>query len=72
MLIFSVYLSVCLMSQPEGWTTLRAKNKYINLTYFRASSAVEPVLFYHKRMEGNWDTSYKVKTPLSADFQVKK
>ena len=52
MLIFSVYLSVCLMSQPEGWTTLRAKNKYINLTYFRASSAVEPVLLKRRREIG--------------------
>ena len=31
MLIFSVYLSVCLMSQPEGWTQKEAKFKYIKL-----------------------------------------
>ena len=30
MLIFSVYLSVCLMSQPEGWTIIWGKVKYIN------------------------------------------
>ena len=29
MLIFSVYLSVCLMSQPEGWTHTNGKVKYI-------------------------------------------
>ena len=34
MLIFSVYLSVCLMSQPEGWTLITAKNKYINCHTF--------------------------------------
>lgn len=30
MLIFSVYLSVCLMSQPEGWTIIWGKVKFIN------------------------------------------
>ena len=30
MLIFSVYLSVCLMSQPEGWTIIWSKIAFIN------------------------------------------
>ena len=33
MLIFSVYLSVCLMSQPEGWTLTFPKKNYINSYY---------------------------------------
>ena len=36
MLIFSVYLSVCLMSQPEGWTCITAKLKYIKVNIVNA------------------------------------
>ena len=32
MLIFSVYLSVCLMSQPESWTIKEQKLRYIKYT----------------------------------------
>ncbi len=43
MLIFSVYLSVCLMSQPEGWTTYMEKLKYINIKFGERDPALELV-----------------------------